>query len=74
MVEYIEFNELSDEDRSAFISCYPHINLFGTGDRVLKGYYVKDSLRVAFYYEPSWFSKQKMSWIHGWTWEPVNEE
>jgi hypothetical protein len=43
-------------------------SLYGKG-KVPVGWYNKNSLRVAFYYNPSFFSKQKMYWLYGWSWE-----
>ena len=43
-------------------------NIFQEG-RKLMGYYVRHKIKVAFYYKPSWYSRQKMYWIYGWSWE-----
>ena len=42
--------------------------LYG-GNRVAVGTYVKDDIRITFYYKPSFYSRMKMYWIFGWSWE-----
>lgn len=41
--------------------------------RVLQGYYIKDAIKVKFYYKPSWWSRQKMYWFAGWSWKDVGQ-
>ena len=64
LVEY-----LSVKDREIFEKVHSKEQVYGSG-RELHGWYTKDNLRVAFYYTPSWYSRQKMYWIYGWNWEP----
>ena len=73
--EEILMEYLSEEDRNIF----EDVHLFekakyGSADRSLVGWYSRKNLRVAFYYQPSWLSRQKMYWIYGWKWEPKNKE
>lgn len=42
--------------------------LYG-GNRVAVGTYIKDGIRITFYYKPSFYSRMKMYWIFGWSWE-----
>jgi len=44
--------------------------LYGA-DRVVVGAYVKQDLRINFYYKPSFYSRMKMYWFFGWGWEDV---
>jgi len=76
-VEEILVEYLSVEDQKTF----EDVHLFDKGfacsnnaDRELVGWYNRKNLRVAFYYEPSWWSKKKMYWIYGWEWEPKNKD
>jgi hypothetical protein len=51
---------------NAWIDGYKHF--FGE-ERILHGWYVKDDLRVRFYFKPTWYSRMKMYWFFGWKWE-----
>lgn len=74
--EDILIDYLSDKDKKVFEDIHLFENGFAqsSADRELMGWYTRKSLRVAFYYQPSWWSRQKMYWIHGWKWEPKNKE
>lgn len=57
-----------------FLYCHEGDERFNNvfqANRKLAGYYVKGTIKVAFYYKPSWYSRQKMYWFYGWYWENV---
>ena len=67
-IEDVTIEYLPIEDQAVFIYVHKDENVYsGRGEIV--GYYSRKNLRVAFYYKPSWFSRMKMYWLYGWTWE-----
>lgn len=60
----------SEDIEYALHSCHSDTEeeLYGT-DRIVVGAYVKDDIRINFYYKPSFYSRMKMYWIFGWSWE-----
>jgi hypothetical protein len=65
--------DLNQYERNQFINTHKSMSLKSLGfmnkDRVLVGWYTKNNLRVAFYHNPTFFEKQKMYWLYGWSWE-----
>lgn len=65
----LDMEDLTDEEVELFKSV--HGAYFADNyTRNIHGWYIRKNLRVTFYYEPSWFSKKRMYWMHGWKWEP----
>lgn len=48
--------------------------MFPGEDRVLHGWYVRKGIKIKFYYKPSWLSRFRMYWFHGWKWVDVDDK
>jgi hypothetical protein len=78
MVE-VRISELQEIEIERFVNVHGLNNLISMRNsnyysiynkkKIPVGWYSKDNLRVAFYYNPSFISKQKMYWLYGWSWE-----
>jgi hypothetical protein len=62
------------EIEDALVSCHGdrEEELYGA-DRIVAGAYVKGEIRITFYYKPSFYSRMKMYWIFGWSWEDIDK-
>ena len=60
----------SEEDNLKEKHAYEDELFFGER-RILVGAYIKGDIRINFYYKPSFYSRMKMYWIFGWSWEDV---
>ena len=69
----IEYWDLPTEVKDIVYDIHGSKNLFLEGDRILYGWYERDGVKVKFYYRPSFLSRQRMYWIHGWKWIDVDE-
>lgn len=65
----IRTEQLEKKEREAFEKCHEDYDSKNDKSRKIHGWYSKENIRIVFYYTPSWFSRQKMYWMHGWKWE-----
>lgn len=73
-------NDLPDDEYKSFFSSHCVVKLrkmntsgFGN-DKPVVGYYSRKELKIPFYFEPTWFSRQRMYWLYGWNWTWADEE